>query len=392
MTASAEFLAQFRSVPDSLASIRAEFADFDADPGTIVPDQLRRLRGRLLRTRVATPRLCFAVLATDDNVDNDDGNNALCLVLKARHGWVDDAVIQRFCAHSTDDDDNRIDVVGLVEIGDGDDVSLHLIAFRWGAWLHAPLRADLRPVVFEERISSQEQRRLAARANGERVWSGSRNPARAAKLVRFVIARCGGMRGVRRLCAGAPILDIAGGSGSVSIELVRRRLSAHVVDPRPTSLTNKVRGSLRNYAAMQLHEFQTQLATKLLTDAENQFGALNSTGVVVCDSVEFRAHNVPFNAQFRVDFASLWDPCRLVIALHPDEPTEDIVDFCLAARKSFFVVPCCVFAKAEQNAHRRHVTTTAMFCEYLRAKAPDVIRVDELVMEGRNQVVWALFD
>jgi hypothetical protein len=264
------------------------------------------------------------------------------------------------------------------------------LPFVGGAWRHAPLRAELRPVVFQERISNQEERRRAARANGERVWSGSCNRARAAKLVRFVVAHSGGVRGLRRLCGDAPILDIAGGSGSLSIELLRRRFSAHVVDPRPTSLTKHVRTSLQRYRDMSLHDFQIQLATKLLVDAENQFSVLNSTGLTICDGLEFRAHNVPFNAQFRVDFASIWDPCRVVVALHPDEPTEDIVDFCLAARKSFFVVPCCVFAKF--NAHRSHVTTTAMFCEYLRNKAPDVIHIDELVMEGRNQVVWAIFD
>jgi hypothetical protein len=211
--------------------------------------------------------------------------------------------------------------------------------------------------------------------------------------VRFVVARCGGAGGVRRIAGGAPILDIAGGNGSVSIEFVRRRVSAHIVDPRQTSLTKNVRDSMRFLAQVQLHDWQSQLATKLLADAENRFRELNSTGIrTTPGGLEIRAHNVPFNAQFCVDFASLWNQCRLVVALHPDQPTEDIVDFCLAARKSFFVVPCCVFPKAAHNSHRRHVTTTAAFCEFLRSKAPDVIHIDELVMEGRNQVVWAIFD
>jgi ubiquinone/menaquinone biosynthesis C-methylase UbiE len=64
---------------------------------------------------------------------------------------------------------------------------------------------------------------------------------RAAKLVRFVVAHCWWRAWFETHSCGAPILDIAGGSGSVSIELLRRRVSAHVVDPRPTSLTKHVR-------------------------------------------------------------------------------------------------------------------------------------------------------
>jgi hypothetical protein len=58
-----------------------------------------------------------------------------------------------------------------------------------------------------------------------------------------------------------------------------------------------------------------------------------------------------------------------------------------------FVVPCCVFAKAAHNSaptpchdHSR------CFVNIFATKAPDVIHIDELVMEGRNQVVWAIFD
>jgi len=34
----------------------------------------------------------------------------------------------------------------------------------------------------------------------------------------------------------------------------------------------------------------------------------------------------------------------LILGLHPDEATDDIVDMALKFGKSFAVVPCCVFS------------------------------------------------
>ena len=80
------FLNQFRSVHDSFSSIANEFGDADVDPGTIVPDQLRRIRGRVLRIRAMTPRLCFATLVAtnggDVDTDIDSESSSICIVLK----------------------------------------------------------------------------------------------------------------------------------------------------------------------------------------------------------------------------------------------------------------------------------------------------------------------
>jgi len=284
------------------------------------------------------------------------------------------------------------DVVGLLELG-SDELMLHAVAFRLGAWEHAPLRREFEPVVRVETIAQSEQRRVAMRAEGECVHSGSRNRGRAAKFVCFVLQRIGGVRALqRRLGADGVVLDVAGGNGSVSFELFKRGVSSVVVDPRATRLTKATRHSLRRYAETQLHEFTTALAEALLRDAETDYAQLNSGGIRIGNS-RFHALNVPFEASFLTNdsTAGVWASAGLVLGLHPDEPTEAIVDFCLAARKSFFVVPCCVFPKAPGNEHRRHINTTSAFCEYLRQKAPDVIHVDTITMEGRNQCVWAVF-
>lgn len=43
--------------------------------------------------------------------------------------------------------------------------------------------------------------------------------------------------------------------------------------------------------------------------------------------------------------------CDVVVGMHPDQATEPIVDFALAAGKPFAIVPCCVFPR--ENPRRR---------------------------------------
>jgi len=82
--------------------------------------------------------------------------------------------------------------------------------------------------------------------------------------------------------------------------------------------------------------------------------------------------------------------CQMMIGLHPDEATERIVQFGLKYKKSFAVVPCCVFAK--QFPHRKRpdgsvVTYYEEFCDYLQALDPGIQR-DILPIPGRNIVLW----
>ena len=379
-------LDRLRSKVDTKQEIVAELADTNADPGTLLGGMLRRVVGPVTRVHVLSPRLCAVFVGDEDQV---------CVWFKTRHRWVDEATIARLLACTSPLPVGlKLDCVGVVEYSQRE-CHLHAVAFALGdAWLHEPLRADFEPVRFVETLPLAEQRRLENRANGGRTRSGARNASRAAKFVRFVVDKCGGMRGLSALLGGggARVLDIAGGNGAVSFELMRRQVSSVVVDPRRTVLPVDVRRSLQHYADTQVQGYATEMAAVLLADAEVDFELLNSSGVTTKDgSVSLRAINTTFDAQFLVNHASLWESTALCLGLHPDEPTEWIVDFCLASRKHFFVVPCCVFHKAAGNEHRAHITRTEDFVEFLRQKAPDRIRVDTLTMGGRNQVVWCIF-
>ena len=84
--------------------------------------------------------------------------------------------------------------------------------------------------------------------------------------------------------------------------------------------------------------------------------------------------------------------CSIVVGMHPDHPTESIVDFALATGKPFAVVPCCVFAidfPARRDSAGRPVSTHAAFVSYLRDKDPQRIRTATLPFDGKNTVVWS---
>ena len=92
--------------------------------------------------------------------------------------------------------------------------------------------------------------------------------------------------------------------------------------------------------------------------------------------------------------------CVLVVGMHSDQATEWIVDFALAHRVRFAVVPCCVcpglfprrFVRSADGSSEP-VRSHAQFCEYLRSKAkPGEIELERLPFEGKNTVVFSAFD
>lgn len=103
-----------------------------------------------------------------------------------------------------------------------------------------------------------------------------------------------------------------------------------------------------------------------------------------------------FGPEFVADpaHAGLLAGVGVVIGFHPDQATEPIVDYAVAAGKPFVVVPCCVFSRefpGRRLPDGSEVTSYEHFVEYLRAKAPPgVIRSAFLPYNGRNCVLHTL--
>ena len=73
----------------------------------------------------------------------------------------------------------------------------------------------------------------------------------------------------------------------------------------------------------------------------------------------------------------------LLVGMHPDQATEDVVECGLRNGIPFAVVPCCVFAHLDS----RRPTTYEAFVEHLAGKDPGVKRA-RLNFRGRDTVLY----
>lgn len=115
------------------------------------------------------------------------------------------------------------------------------------------------------------------------------------------------------------VLDVAGGTGELSLELTLAGFRATLVDPRKNSGC--------------LHKFQRK---RLRRSGKPHFAIrreLFGIGTKEGDALD----------------AALLSDANVVVGLHPDEATEAIVDAALRHRRAFAVVPCCVFGKLFPN-------------------------------------------
>jgi hypothetical protein len=196
------------------------------------------------------------------------------------------------------------------------------------------------------------------------------------------------------LNTGSGVIDAAGGSGHVSMALGLAGVKSTVVDPRES--VGKLPGRDRKI-------WNRSLRTNLIE-------ASSSDGVTVCQPFDalrawFASRPDGVNESFRnVDAANvpvcdeqhdLLNRCSAIVALHPDEATDAIVDMAVQKGKPFVIVPCCVFARLfpKRRSHNHPdnpVSTYEDLLDYLAAKHKDIQRT-ELPFEGANIALWASF-
>ena len=152
-------------------------------------------------------------------------------------------------------------------------------------------------------------------------------------------------------------------------------------------------GDIDDAVLDQMTLFQKHFAAG---SADRHSGVSIPHGKVEVGSVPTEAEVVEGVAAVRDAFAS----STHIVAMHPDEPTELIVDYCLAHNKAFAVVPCCVFAEAfpdrvlrrskegsEEEEEEVQVRSHEDFVAYLLQKSPE-IKSANLPIAGRSTVVF----
>ena len=83
----------------------------------------------------------------------------------------------------------------------------------------------------------------------------------------------------------------------------------------------------------------------------------------------------------------------ILIGLHPDQAVGAIVDFAIAFKKPFAVLPCCVYSKQYPKRHlpgppKKQVSGYPDLCQWIQNKDPENIRRVELPMEGKNVLLY----
>jgi hypothetical protein len=189
------------------------------------------------------------------------------------------------------------------------------------------------------------------------------------------------------------ILDIAGGKGELTTRLcICHSIQSVLIDPRPADLPlcfEKV--VFKTLPTKWKESISCQLQSNISFISE-KLQSMSHQLVVHFDA--YRVETCP-ELQWAVQNASL------LVGLHADGATEDIVDVALKYRKPFVVVPCCVFP----NLYKRWIDTSSQtsspdtkpisvpvrqydqFCDYLLRKDSH-FQKETLPFEGRNLAIW----
>jgi hypothetical protein len=218
---------------------------------------------------------------------------------------------------------------------------------------------------------------------------------------------------------GSGVLDVAGGSGHVSMCLGIWGVRSTVIDPRES--VGKLPRRDRRLFQRALNQIAPSPPYELTVDGRNtgEDGELSLTAKDVTDDPSLYCHSVavPFDslrawfgtppvgvdATFRhpdrkdililsIDCIAT---CSAIVALHPDEATDAIVDMAVKLRKPFVVVPCCVFHRFFPNRRKPNDPTEPVssyqdLVEYLMAKDPSIQKA-VLPFQGSNVILWSYF-
>ncbi|GKY99478.1 hypothetical protein MPSEU_000902000 [Mayamaea pseudoterrestris] len=223
-------------------------------------------------------------------------------------------------------------------------------------------------------LNYKERRRIN---NPDRKRHGARNQARSKLFVKWLLQMF-----PNEIADDRPILDIAGGKGEVAARLcVCHSKKVIMVDPRPSDPLACFLSSVLNKIPLK---WQQRLQQKEPEFLEKLFDKQFSQMVAYFDEAMLQQHPELHHA---VEASSL------IVGLHADGATEAIVNVALKYKKTFVVVPCCVFPNifpqrmVHQNGELIPVRTVEAFCQYLLDK--DVrFQCTQLPFEGRNTVIY----
>lgn len=215
---------------------------------------------------------------------------------------------------------------------------------------------------------------------------------------------------------GEGVLDVAGGSGHVSMCMALLGIRSTVIDPResvgklPRRDRRLFHRAMNRSLAVQANDTSSNSQTVESSDSADTRPM--EDGMLVCHPTAVPFESVrawfgdppegvdssfrhPDQQQVSIFGQDRIASCSAIVALHPDEATDAIVDAAVRLRKPFVVVPCCVFNRLFPDRRMQHrpndpVSTYADLIDYLMAK-DNSIQKATLPFEGSNTVLWSSF-
>mmetsp|Transcript_21557 Transcript_21557/g.24559 ORF Transcript_21557/g.24559 Transcript_21557/m.24559 type:complete len:245 (-) Transcript_21557:16-750(-) len=203
-------------------------------------------------------------------------------------------------------------------------------------------------------------------------------------------------KAIQKLNLGSGVIDAAGGSGHVSMALGLAGVKSTVVDPRENvgKLPGRDRKIWRNAILSRNLVVSTSDGIPLCQPIE-PYKTLRAWFGSEPDGVDktFR-HPDQEKIEVCTEEHELLESCSAIVALHPDEATDTIVDVAVQNRIPFIVIPCCVFSRLFPN--RRKPNSTEPVCtyddliEYLMGKHVSIQKT-VLPFVGSNIALWSTF-
>jgi hypothetical protein len=203
------------------------------------------------------------------------------------------------------------------------------------------------------------------------------------------------MKAIEYLNSGTGVIDVAGGSGHVSMALGMAGVKSTIVDARMTigklpgrdrKVWNRALKTRKNNSedpngifCQPIVPFETHRAWfgSLPSGVDKTFRHADEEEILLCDKE-----------------SDLIKDASAVVALHPDEATGDIVHVAVEKRIPFVAVPCCVFCRLFPNRRKlsdnQVVSSYEDLVEYL-IEQDITIQQTQLPFEGKNNVLWSTF-
>ena len=210
---------------------------------------------------------------------------------------------------------------------------------------------------------------------------------------------------------GAGVVDVAGGRGLLSFELaLEHDVPATLIEPKKLNLNKKLRKRIKKWSKRFEGEgikvegggFDDRNDS---TDAPYEHPTVSNptspsepTGPVrvICATFEGidceRNETSDEQAKIDTEIHNAVERSSVLIAVHPDQATDAVIETALHLKKPFAVVPCCVFS--DLNQHRRNedgtvVKTYEQMLNYYQVKDKNIKR-QRLAFEGRREVLYKL--